>query len=226
MASPPAPSAPVPIAVANDYDLVVEGLAAMLRPDERLDVRQRLLLGEPVTERVDVVLYDSFGRSEPGVAGLVELSKEPLVGAVALFSIDLPPYAVDEAFDAGAAGYISKALDAKELADAILQVATDGTVRAEPSGAEVPSGDLVWPGKDRGLSLRESEVIVRAAEGLTNAEIGAALFIGAETVKTHLRAAFAKLGVRNRVEAASFVHRTEQFRRVGDGPTSQAPTGG
>jgi DNA-binding NarL/FixJ family response regulator len=218
MGAPQRPEGPVPIAVANDYDLVVEGLGAILDADPRLDVRQRLVLGEPVLERVDVVLYDSFGRSEPGVAGLVELSREPLVGAVVLFSIDLPPSAVDEAIAVGAAGYISKALDAGQIADAILQVATAGFVRAEPVGDEVPSAELVWPGRDRGLTLRESEVLVRAAEGLTNAEIGTALFIGTETVKSHLSAAFDKLGVRNRVEAAAFVHRTEQFRRVGDTP--------
>ncbi|UDY37453.1 response regulator transcription factor [Dermatobacter hominis] len=216
MGQPPHRSRPIPVAVVNDYDLVVEGLSAMLSTDERLDVRQRITLGEPVLERVDVALYDSFGRSEPGVAGLLELSREPLVGAVVLFSIDLPPHAIDEAIAVGAAGYVSKALDAHQIADALLQVAAGSQVRAEPAGEEVPSSELVWPGRDRGLSLRESEVLVRAAEGLTNAEIGAALFIGVETVKTHLRAAFAKLGVRNRVEAASFVHRTEQFRRVGE----------
>ena len=216
MGAPARPDRPIPVAVVNDYDLVVEGLSAMLSTDQRLDVRQRITLGEPVLERVDVALYDSFGRSEPGVAGLLELSREPLVGAVVLFSIDLPPHAIDEAISVGAAGYVSKALDARQIADALLQVAAGHPVRAEPAGEEVPSSALVWPGRDRGLSLRESEVLVRAAEGLTNAEIGAALFIGVETVKTHLRAAFSKLGVRNRVEAASFVHRTEQFRRVGE----------
>ena len=45
------------------------------------------------------------------------------------------------------------------------------------------------------------------AQGLTNREIASALYIGTETVKTHLRNAFVKLGLRNRVAAAAFVQR-------------------
>jgi DNA-binding NarL/FixJ family response regulator len=56
------------------------------------------------------------------------------------------------------------------------------------------------------------------AEGLTNAEIGSRLYLGAETVKTYLRQAFSKLGFRNRVQAATYVVRSASFaRRGGDG---------
>lgn len=64
-----------------------------------------------------------------------------------------------------------------------------------------------WPGKEAGLTERESQVLVLASEGLTNAEIGAALFLGRETVKTHLSRAYAKLGVRNRAGAVAFLLR-------------------
>ncbi len=72
---------------------------------------------------------------------------------------------------------------------------------------------LDWPGKRDGVSERESQVLVLCAQGLTNREIAAALYIGNETVKTHLRNVFDKLGLRNRVEAAAFVQREGVFAR-------------
>ena len=73
--------------------------------------------------------------------------------------------------------------------------------------------DLDWPGKREGLSERESQVLVLCADGLKNREIADALYIGNETVKTHLRNVFGKLGLRNRVEAAAFVQREQGFVR-------------
>ena len=73
--------------------------------------------------------------------------------------------------------------------------------------------ELDWPGKDEGLSERESQVLALVAEGLTNAEIGARLYLGAETVKTYLRQACSKLGFRNRVQAATYVARSQSFAR-------------
>ncbi|WP_219942036.1 LuxR C-terminal-related transcriptional regulator [Iamia sp. SCSIO 61187] len=74
---------------------------------------------------------------------------------------------------------------------------------SDPAGDDGPG----WPGKEAGLTERESQVLVLASEGLTNAEIGAALFLGRETVKTHLSRAYAKLGVRNRAGAVAFLLR-------------------
>jgi DNA-binding CsgD family transcriptional regulator len=57
------------------------------------------------------------------------------------------------------------------------------------------------PGWDD-LSLREQEIVARVAAGMTNREIAAELHLGAETIKHHLSSALAKLGVRNRTQAA------------------------
>lgn len=206
---------PVTVAAVNDYDIVVAGLGGLLAgfPD-RLTVVDRVLLGEPLDAPVDVALYDTYGRV--GVAGeaLAELVATPGVGAVAVFSLDLGPDLIAEATAAGASGFISKALSAELIANAVVRVAHGEQVVATAASPRPASGELRWPGKDAGLTERESQVIVLAAEGLSNREIAAALYLSPETIKSHLRQIFPKLGLRNRVQAAAYVHCSDDFRRV------------
>jgi DNA-binding CsgD family transcriptional regulator len=69
-------------------------------------------------------------------------------------------------------------------------------------------GEQRWPGKQDGLTERESQVIVLCAEGLTNKEIADRLYLNVETVKSHLKGAYSRLGLHNRAQAAAFAHRT------------------
>lgn len=207
---------PITVAAVNDYELVVEGVAALLRqhPD-RLLVADQIVAGEALTTPVDVALYDTYGRVGLAAPVLQELAADPLVGQVAVFSLDLRPDLVSEARAAGARGFISKALDGSTIADALVAVASGEEVIALGSDYEHVPAELDWPGKDAGLSERESQVLVLLAEGLTNREIGEALYIGSETVKTHLARVFKKLGIRNRVQAAAHVRAEVGFFRQG-----------
>lgn len=205
---------PITVAAVNDYELVVEGVAALLRryPD-RLIVADRIIVGEPLSGPVDVALYDTYGRVGVAAKALRTLVDDPLVGRVAVFSLDLRPELVEEARAAGARGFISKALEGTEIADALVRLAGGEEVEAIGSAqGEVPS-ELDWPGKSAELSERESQVLVLCAEGLTNKEIGDALYIGSETVKTHLTRVFRKLDLRNRVQAAAYVRSEHGFSR-------------
>jgi len=65
------------------------------------------------------------------------------------------------------------------------------------------SDDLRWPGRDIGLTERESELLALLPTGMTNRELAAHLFISENTVKTQLRSLFTKLDVRNRVQAVT-----------------------
>ena len=79
----------------------------------------------------------------------------------------------------------------------------------------------MWPGQAEGLTQRESEVLVMMARGYTNAEIAAALYIGTETVKTHVRRVLTKLGLRNRAQAGT-LRRAGGFVRPGQRAQRQA----
>jgi DNA-binding NarL/FixJ family response regulator len=216
----------VRVAAVNDYELVVAGLARLLEQfPERIEVVETILVGEPVEVPVDVALYDTYGR--PGVAAsalrtLVNMEK---VESVAVFTLDLTPDFIAEGRLAGAQGFISKALPAEQIVEAIERVASGEQVIAMPTPPEPDAIDGIdWPGKDEGLTERESEVLVLVSQGLSNREIGAALYLGYETVKSYLRDVYAKLGVRNRVEAANWVRSSKAFNRM-PRRTSQDPAG-
>ncbi len=223
------PNQPVRVAVVNDYEVIVEGVAAMLRRHPEVVVLDKIVIGQPVRpdDPVDVALYDTYGRTARMAAELASIGADDMVRSVALFSAELPAGLVAEAEKAGVRSFIAKSVPAAQLVDALRRisagedvflegVASDATTPTDCNMAvETVLDELDWPGKDQGLSERESQVLALVAEGLTNAEIGARLYLGAETVKTYLRQASSKLGFRNRVQAATYVVRSDSFARHG-----------
>ncbi len=203
------------VAVVNDYDVVVAGLAAILEPyTDRIDLVDAFRVDEPVEGSVDIALYDTFGRlSVEGALG--KLLQRPEVDRVAVFSFDYDNEAIDAALEAGAAGYLSKASPAKELVDQLESLADGQQVVSVPHDAPRPAPQgRSWPGRELGLSEREAEVVALAALGRRNADIAETLFVSVDTVKTHLARSFRKLGVHNRTELSALVHRQRSFKRA------------
>jgi DNA-binding NarL/FixJ family response regulator len=202
----------VRVAVANDYEIVVAGLEALLRCyEDRLLVCESIIVGEPVSEPVDVALYDLYGRSGVGASALRTLVREPAIERVVVFTMDVTADLVADGTAAGATGFISKALTGEEIAGALLRAAAGEDVVASTAVPKSAHPDLEWPGKTVGLTERESQAVTLLAQGLSNREIAAALYLSTETIKSYVAQIFAKLQVRNRVEATNFVHRTLDF---------------
>ena len=212
MASPRRPR----VAVVNDYEVVVAGLAAILEPfGDRIDLVDAFLIDEPIAGPVDIALYDTFGRQGLEAEQLGKLLSRPEVERVAIYSFNFDDDAVAEALEAGASGYLSKATPAKELVDQLESLALGQQVVSGPNGpGRTIREDRGWPGRDLGLSEREAEVVALAALGRRNAEIAEALFVSVDTVKTHLARSFRKLGVHNRTELSALIHRRPSFRRL------------
>jgi two-component system, NarL family, response regulator LiaR len=118
------------------------------------------------------------------------------VGAakVVVFAWSAEPDAVAQAFAQGAAGYLSKGLDAVSLVEA-LEAVHRGEIVALPGVDRGEGGDGDWPGRAAGLSPREAEVLAYLVRGLTRAEIAAALYVSINTVKTMLDRVYRKIGV-------------------------------
>jgi len=204
----------VRVAVVNDYELVVEGVARLLSqyPDQ-LNVCDRVVMGEPIKTPVDVALYDTYGRIGIAAPSLRALADTAGIGRVAVFSLDVGPDLIAEGRAAGATGFISKGLSGAEIADAIVRVAGGEEVVAIAAEPEALSEELDWPGRSDDLTERQSQVLTLVAEGLSNREIAAALYLSPETVKGYIAQVFAKLGLRNRVEATNYVRDSGAFSR-------------
>lgn len=189
---------PVRVAVVNDYELVVVGVAALLEPfSDRVAVLE-LDSGLPVMTEVDVVLYDTFG--QPQGDGLdLDVLREG--GAkVAIFSWNLQPELVNRSIELGASAYLTKGLDGEALVQAIEDV-HDGRL-VVPSGVTVREkvvGD--WPGREFGLSAREAEIIALITQGLSNQDIARRSYLSINSVKTYIRTAYRKMGVTSRSQA-------------------------
>ena len=190
---------PVRVAVVNDYELVVVGVAALLEPfSDRISVVE-LDSGLPVLQDVDVVLYDTFGQAQGEALDLDVLFSDG--GAkVAIFSWNVQPELVHRSLELGASAYLTKGMDAEALVQALEDVHDGKTV--VPSGVAVRdrvAGD--WPGKDFGLSAREAEIIALITQGLSNQEIAQRSYLSINSVKTYIRTAYRKMGVASRSQA-------------------------
>jgi DNA-binding NarL/FixJ family response regulator len=212
------PGLPIRVAAINDYEVVVEGLAGMLgRYPDRLHVCEAVLQGEPVVgEAIDVALYDTYGRLGISEQTLRFLAAMEGIRRIAVYTMDVTRPLVDEAFAAGADAVITKKLSGEQLADVLLRVARGErvVVGLDETGHQQPGDASVdWPGRAEGLTLRESEVLALVADGRTNREVADALFVGDQTVKSHLRQIFTKLGVQNRTQAARYAIEHRSFRQ-------------
>ena len=207
------------VAVANDYEIVVAGLAAMLSRHDDIDVVDMFIVGEESpSEPIDVVLYDTFGRDSVDEDQLKTLVSTPLVSHVAVYTLSWADSLTQSALRHGVSGVLSKSLDGDELADRLREIGQGTVVVAPPPHGRIASGaGRDWPGRSFGLSERESECLVLLATGLRNAEIARSLYVSEDTVKTHLKRAYRKLEVGNRAQATSIVLRHPSFAGAATG---------
>ena len=185
---------PVRVAIVNDYEVVVRGLVGMLHP-----FRERVIVvegsaGLPPFNHVDIVLFDTFSRI-PG-DGVNRSASSVLTGAtkVVVFAWSEQPDAVAQAFAQGAAGYLSKGLDAGSASWRRWRPSI--TARSWPSPVSSGLGRRRrLAGEGSRTVPREAEVLAYLVRGLTRQEIAAALYVSINTVKTTLSSVYRKIGV-------------------------------
>lgn len=192
------------VALVNDYMIVLEGLRALLRSSEpEIEIVELDVKSKP-RRRVDVTLLDTYGEVQSLTERVRLLSSDPTNGAIVVFSFSDRPQAVQRAMRAGATGFISKAVPRQQIIDGIKGAAKgDRVVLTQRSQHAQIDEALRWPGRDVGLTERESEILSLLSTGMTNRELGSTLYLSENTIKTHLRSLYAKLGIRNRAQAAA-----------------------
>jgi DNA-binding NarL/FixJ family response regulator len=201
------------ILIADDQALVRGGFRAILEAQPDIDVVAEAEDGQDAVELAatttpDVVLMDIRMPRLDGIAATASILAAPSPPKVLILTtFDLDEY-VYQALHAGASGFLLKSAPPRELADAIRTVASGDALLApeitrrliedyvaRPRARRTPD-----PTFDR-LTPREVEVMTLIARGLSNGEIATRLYLSEPTVKTHVTRVFAKLGVRDRVQA-------------------------
>ncbi|MDI6911622.1 response regulator transcription factor [Nocardioides sp.] len=198
------PSSPIRVAIVNDYEIVIAGVAAMLAPHHDRVAVVELDSQLPVISDVDVVLYDTFGQVQGDAVDLEDLLAGD-TAPVVIFSWNLQPDLVRRALEHGAAGYLSKGMSAGEIVAAIEAIHRGETVSPPPS-AETVDRDVsgVWPGREVGLTAREAEVLALITQGLSNQEIAQQTYLSINSVKTYIRTAYRKIEVTRRAQAVAW----------------------
>ncbi len=192
------------LAIINDYEVVVRGLADMLSSATTDDFEVvELDSGMPVQQSVDIALYDTFAQTQGDGPGVAELLANPGVGKVVVYSWNVQRRLVDAAVAQGVAGYLSKGMSAGELAAALIKIHHGELVLppSEPDELEVPLAGGNWPGRDQGLTPREAEVIALITQGRSNQEIADQTCLSINSVKSYIRTSYRKMGVTSRTNA-------------------------
>lgn len=193
---------PVTVALANDYDVVVHGLEAMLEPfADRVRVVELNADTTTITP-VDVTFYDTFAQQQGDSEEIAQLVTNPNNGRVVVYTWNTQPTLVAQALARGCSGYLDKSTAAQDLVTAVERIAAGEVVTPDPrpqATAKTVRG--AWPGQEHGLSARESEILALITQGMTNDVIAARAYLSINTVKSYIRTTYRKIGVTRRSQA-------------------------
>ncbi|MEU8674952.1 response regulator transcription factor [Streptomyces sp. NPDC048560] len=236
MSSPPPP---IRVVIADDHLVVRTGFAALLDSQPEFTIVDTATTGADAVRvcrevSPDVVLMDIRMPEMDGIEATRQLVGEAPDGAKAprvliLTTFDLDEYVYD-ALRAGASGFLLKDATAERLFDAVRVVAAGEALLDPAVTRRLISEFTQLPARTRAqpspglklLTARETEVLLLVAEGLSNGEIAARLFVTEETVKSHVSRTLTKLGLRDRTQAVIAAYETglvvPGLRRTDQGP--------
>lgn len=217
---------PIRVLVVDDDPLLLTGLKFLLESAEDLDVVGAAGDGDEAiaqvrAQPVDVVLMDLGMPRVDGIAATKEIRKlpePPHIIALTTWDVD---DAVMAALEAGASGFLLKTSAPQEIIGAIRSVMAGDAVLSPRSTRRLLDQLARDPATEQrrvaqlavaALTDRERQVAVAVAQGLTNASIGAQLYLAEATIKSHVATIQTKLGVANRVGIAVLAERAGLLR--------------
>jgi two-component system, NarL family, response regulator LiaR len=204
------------VLIADDHAVVRQGLRTFLELQEDIEVVRDVADGEAAVAAVereapDVVLMDLVMPGVDGVEAIRRISSVRPQARVLVLSSFLDDERLFPAVRAGAAGYLLKDVEPRELVkairtvhggEALLHPAVAARLMDEFAAAPAPQPDL------DGLTGREREVLTLIARGMPNKLIARELSISEKTVKAHVSSILGKLGLTDRTQAALYAVRS------------------
>lgn len=198
----------IKVLLIDDHALVRQGIRMLL--DARNDMTvvgegsngaDAVRLAQEATP--DVIIMDLLMPGTDGIAATRQIKALGLPCAILILSASIQPHHVREVIQAGACGYMVKAMRAQDLADAIRRAAR-GERTLDPLAANALMDSLVCQDELVDLTARELEVLRALARGQSNAKIALTLTISEATVRSHVANVLSKLHLRDRTQAMIF----------------------
>jgi DNA-binding NarL/FixJ family response regulator len=207
----------ISVLIVDDQDLVREGLRMLLEAEPDLAVAGEAADGSQALTQArlldpDVILMDVRMPTLNGIEAttrLVQAGSRARILMLTTFNLDEYVY---HALKAGASGFMLKDASRDQLTDAVRAVAAGETLLApaitrrlieDYCNGPAPGVPVAGSG---GLSERELGVVRLVAQGLSNAEIAARLYLSEATIKSHIARILARLGLRDRVQVAVYAY--------------------
>ena len=204
------------VLIADDQRVIREGLTTIISGFEDAEVVGQAADGVEAVELAfdlepDVILMDLRMPGLDGAGATKAIKQRRPDARIVVLTTFADDDSVMAALSAGAAGYLTKDASRDDIRRA-LEAATAGQVLLDPAvqatllkaAQKSPSRPAELPD---GLTEREAEVLALIANGSSNSEIAAHLYVAETTVKTHVNRIFAKTGSRDRAQAAAYAHR-------------------
>jgi DNA-binding NarL/FixJ family response regulator len=207
---------PIRVALADDHELVLEGLRGLLERESDMQVVAAVTDGQVLLEVIqrltpDVVVMDLAMPVRDGLSCLAEIRRLGLPVRVVILTAFGDGGALQQAWERQADGFALKTDPPRQTVATIRNVAHGQIVFPrvvrQAAGPQPQQGNALAR-----LNSRERDVLRLLSEGMTNAQIAERLVVQESTVKYHLQNIFQKLGVQNRTEAAQIYYREGQDR--------------
>jgi DNA-binding NarL/FixJ family response regulator len=200
-------SEPITCLIVDDHEVVREGLRLSLSRSENIRVVGEAADGEAAVtlarrRKPNVVILDVRMPGMDGLAAAKEITSEIPETAVLMFTAFAERSLLTRGLESGAKGYILKEAPHQTIVRAIQKVA-DGDGYVDP--ALMPA--FLTKERENMLTAREREILQLLADGMSNADVAAKLFISQETVKSHVRHILAKLEADTRTHAVAIALR-------------------
>jgi two-component system, NarL family, response regulator DevR len=196
----------------DDHEVVRRGLRELLEAEDDIEVVGESGLAQEAIRRIPalrphVAVLDGRLPDGSGIDVCRDVrSQDPDIAALILTSYD-DDEALFSAIMAGAAGYVLKQVRGTDLVDTIRRVAAGQSALDPAVTAQVLERLRKGPEEDKALaplSSQERKILEHIGEGMTNRQIGEAMFLAEKTVKNYVSSLLAKLGLERRTQAAVF----------------------
>jgi DNA-binding NarL/FixJ family response regulator len=196
----------------DDHEVVRRGLRELLEAEDDIEVVGESGLAQEATRRIPalrphVAVLDGRLPDGSGIDVCREIrSRDPDIAALILTSYD-DDEALFSAIMAGAAGYVLKQVRGNDLVDMVRRVAAGQSALDPAVTAQVLERLRKGPEEDQALApltAQERKILEHIGEGMTNRQIGEAMFLAEKTVKNYVSSLLAKLGLERRTQAAVF----------------------